>query len=311
MLSNGIYALKKKSKTLWMLTPCQLQAFQSWQPEEKNIAVFLQWHATWMICIKCARENLKASKKGKKILWGACDKSSARRLKLFGVNAKCLQHNLLCREDIFCAGENTPTWDAIYIGALSAYKRPSLAKNIPSLRILARNYNETGPETLRHFKIPHAAINTTWMPRRDVHKEILKSRCGLALSKTEGSMNATTEYLLCGIPIVSTPSKGGRDLWFTPHNHILCPPTPEGVAQAVASFKNTQADHKRIADDALNFLLEQRRNFSAACESTFAMVIDETDLQTKNLEFFLNNNQTYQLVNLEENPDPRAHKNQR
>ena len=47
------------------------------------------------------------------------------------------------------------------------------------------------------------------------------SQVGLCLSKSEGAMFASIEYLLCGLPIVSTKSVGGRDIFFTDENCII------------------------------------------------------------------------------------------
>ena len=41
-----------------------------------------------------------------------------------------------------------------------------------------------------------------------------RSRTGLCLSEREGAMFASIEYLLCGLPIVTTPSIGGRHVFF-------------------------------------------------------------------------------------------------
>jgi glycosyltransferase involved in cell wall biosynthesis len=38
------------------------------------------------------------------------------------------------------------------------------------------------------------------------------------------------EYMLCGTPVVSTPSTGGRDVFFTPENSIIRDDNPKAVA---------------------------------------------------------------------------------
>ena len=44
---------------------------------------------------------------------------------------------------------------------------------------------------------------------------------------------STSEYLLCGIPVVSTPSRGGRDTWFNIDNSIIVEPNPGAVREGV------------------------------------------------------------------------------
>jgi hypothetical protein len=46
---------------------------------------------------------------------------------------------------------------------------------------------------------------------REIPAWLNQARVGLCLSAYEGCMRASAEYLLCGLPIVSTPNIGGRD----------------------------------------------------------------------------------------------------
>jgi hypothetical protein len=41
-------------------------------------------------------------------------------------------------------------------------------------------------------------------------------------SLSEGACFASTQYLLSGLPVVSTKSKGGRDIWYNDENSIIC-----------------------------------------------------------------------------------------
>ena len=48
----------------------------------------------------------------------------------------------------------------------------------------------------------------------DVNKYLNQSRVGMILSHKEGACYASAEYLLAGIPVISTKSIGGRDIFF-------------------------------------------------------------------------------------------------
>ena len=48
-------------------------------------------------------------------------------------------------------------------------------------------------------------------PTQQVAEILDASRVGLMLSAIEGACWASLEYLLCGLPVVSTPARGGRD----------------------------------------------------------------------------------------------------
>src|SRR5690606_24986861 len=51
--------------------------------------------------------------------------------------------------------------------------------------------------------------------------------------EAEGACLASSEYLLCGLPVVSTPSRGGRDIWYDEDNSMICEPSPAAVHRAV------------------------------------------------------------------------------
>lgn len=55
----------------------------------------------------------------------------------------------------------------------------------------------------------------------------------MILSRTEGQCKASVEYLLCGLPVVSTPSTGGRDEFFDPDYVAIVEPTAEAVRKGV------------------------------------------------------------------------------
>ena len=48
---------------------------------------------------------------------------------------------------------------------------------------------------------------------------------GGVFSEEEGACWASSEYLLCGLPVVSTHSRGGRDVWYSGHNSLIVEPT--------------------------------------------------------------------------------------
>lgn len=61
------------------------------------------------------------------------------------------------------------------------------------------------------------------------------NRCmvGEVFSQEEGTCWAATEYLLCGLPVVSTPSRVGREVWLNSANCIIVEPNQVRVAWAV------------------------------------------------------------------------------
>jgi hypothetical protein len=87
---------------------------------------------------------------------------------------------------------------------------------------------------------------------------LARSHVGLCLSAVEGHMQACTEYLLCGLPVVSIPNKGARDLVLDPAYSIEAEPTPAAVAAAVQALKARQLDPHRIRAAAIAKLKPNR-----------------------------------------------------
>ncbi len=83
----------------------------------------------------------------------------------------------------------------------------------------------------------------------------------MILSPEEGACFSSSEYLLCGLPVVSTPSKGGRDVWYDEYNSIVCEPTPDAVALAVEEFVRNRRDPQRIREKHIKQAQEYRAKF--------------------------------------------------
>ena len=71
-------------------------------------------------------------------------------------------------------------------------------------------------------------------------------------------MFASMEYLMCGLPVVTTPNRGGRNRYFTPRNSRLVDPRPDAVAAAVAEYVATPPDPFVIRDEVLELVRRDR-----------------------------------------------------
>ena len=105
------------------------------------------------------------------------------------------------------------------------------------------------------------------MPPGQVNEIYNQSLVGLCLSGAEGAMFSAGEYLLCGLPIVSTHSIGGRDALFDDYNSILTPAEPQSIANAVAQFVKARRDPYRIRADALSRMWRLRLDLYKATVS--------------------------------------------
>ncbi len=94
-------------------------------------------------------------------------------------------------------------------------------------------------------------INNERLPPARVARILRRSHVGLALSTLEGVCRASSEYLLTGLPVVSTDSVGGRDVWYDNYNSIIAPATEQDIQSAVETLKNDTRDPHRIRNDYL------------------------------------------------------------
>jgi len=85
-----------------------------------------------------------------------------------------------------------------------------------------------------------------------------RSRIGLCLSDVEGAMYASVEYMLCGLPVVSTKSIGGRDVFFDDKYVKIVDDNPEAVAKGVIEMIDRDIDPYYIRDKTIKKMKEER-----------------------------------------------------
>ncbi|MEX2296206.1 MAG: hypothetical protein WD715_02250 [Dongiaceae bacterium] len=147
-------------------------------------------------------------------------------------------------------------FDAIYNATFAPYKQHHLCTGIASLGLIYHRYAQLGdqashPDQVRAM-LKHATfINELggefrYLSSDEIVTWLGRSHVALCLSAVEGHMQACTEYLLCGVPVVSIPNIGGRDWVLDPAYSIEAEPTPEAVAAAVQKLKGRKLDPNKI-----------------------------------------------------------------
>jgi hypothetical protein len=84
--------------------------------------------------------------------------------------------------------------------------------------------------------------NHSILTKPEIIKYSNESYVGGIFSLLEGQCRASSEYLLCGMPVVSPKSKGGRDVWYNEQNSIICDFTQESVFDCVNLAKQYVID---------------------------------------------------------------------
>lgn len=112
-------------------------------------------------------------------------------------------------------------------------KRPHLAAGVQKLAVIRGalvRHNDYWPLE----QLAPLYMNNNGRLRLDEVVGILnKSYCGGIFSEKEGACYSSSEYLLCGLPVISTPSLGGRDYWYNEDNSIIVDADAGSVARAV------------------------------------------------------------------------------
>ena len=130
-------------------------------------------------------------------------------------------------------------YDAVYNAKPLAFKRHHLTSTVDSKVFITYDVNEANEGLTASVDINE--FSPTLVEKNISSKRVMEvassAYVGLSLSEVEGACYASTEYLLCGLPVVSTPSQGGRDAFYDEYNSLICAPDPNEVARSVAELK--------------------------------------------------------------------------
>jgi glycosyltransferase involved in cell wall biosynthesis len=148
-----------------------------------------------------------------------------------GFNGVWVNHNAWLDERLLQPLSREKVYRAVLVSQLAPYKRVHLAAKVAGLALV--------PSALFHLHQPESVANFVdatiieSLPEGGIAEILCRSRVGLMLSKEEGACYASSEYLLCGIPVVTTASRGGRDVFYTRENSHFIAPTEDDVARGV------------------------------------------------------------------------------
>jgi glycosyltransferase involved in cell wall biosynthesis len=171
---------------------------------------------------------------------------------------------------------------AIYDARLTFFKRHNLASRIVQLALITyecsanedQNYNKQTYEQMKssNAKWINGPFSTSYSPltAKDVAICLNRARVGLILSEYEGVNYASIQYLLCGLPVVTTRNRGGRDVFFDPKYVVWADDSPESVADAVSVLISRELDPLVIRANTLNTINKHRQDFLKLISDIFS-----------------------------------------
>jgi glycosyltransferase involved in cell wall biosynthesis len=193
-----------------------------------------------------------------------------------GVHAIFLNKNCTVSDDVFRPLPHVKVeFDAIYNARFIREKRHELASEIELLAYIG--YVEGSERRIgRQLEIMrdllrrsprHCLINPLvdgrprTLEKHEVNRALNRAAVGIILSEEEGSNYASMEYMLAGLGVVSTASRGGRDTYFDDEFCILCAPDRAAVRAAVEELKMRQIPREYIRQRTLSRVQKDRARF--------------------------------------------------
>ncbi len=219
--------------------------------------------------------------------------NTSNQLKLFEKNniksILCSSNSMIDESLYFPIARAEKRCDAVYDGRLVDWKRHKLAAAVENLGLiyyaipwLEDNYyiEDIKSKFSGALFFNHSASGEyRKLTPSEVNLCLNECRVGLCLSEEEGAMYASIQYLLAGLPVVTTPSRGGRDEFFDPEYVLTVEPTTAAVARGVKELIERNLSAESIRQKTLAKMAEHRGRFvelgaeiyaAENCERSFA-----------------------------------------
>jgi glycosyltransferase involved in cell wall biosynthesis len=150
--------------------------------------------------------------------------------------------NAFIDENYYFYNENIEKkYNLVINSTFKKYKNVELAKNIEN--VVHIGYKNDHSNILDEYIPDFGIIANKFIDNKyiqlspnEISTIINSSYIGGIFSIEEGACYASTEYLLCGLPVLSTVSKGGRDIWYNQDNSIIC--EPDNIYESYLIIKN-------------------------------------------------------------------------
>lgn len=226
----------------------------NWEKLTNNATqpAYLLVHTMWYLGLSSIplykKFERKLKKRNVRLILLCNSKREWRIAKLFGFRCYFVNQNIHVSEQTFYVKPGTgKIYDAVYTAQARKFKRLWLAKDVEKLYIVTYFWPDPCND-LHVFEptIQHAEYNRDRIESNEVNDILNKSFCGLALSKKEGAMYAAVEYMFAGIPVVSTKSIGGRDVFFDNRYVIIVKDNAKSVAEGVKKAKQLNISPQMI-----------------------------------------------------------------
>lgn len=148
---------------------------------------------------------------------------------------------------------------AVYNARMTPWKRHELASRVDRMLFVGGVHNhDDSIEYFDRLRIANPKATFTHQRRGEfidpsrVAEHLRSAQVGLCLSAVEGAMFACCEYLLTGLPVVTTPALGGRMWWIDNEVGRVVAADAESVHNAVEELIERDIDPNFIRTKTLD-----------------------------------------------------------
>lgn len=170
-------------------------------------------------------------------------------LRAVGVEARFIHQNCFLDERRYRPMGRRRPFDAAYIARLTPCKRHELIPEgiAPRLLLLGCSSYDFEREYADMVYTRYAAAQMVQIFSGARVSEFLgQAKCGLALSAREGASFCSSEYLLCGLPVVDTPALGGRSVLYPEEYVQYVDAAPDAVGAGIDHWIGNRPDPWKV-----------------------------------------------------------------
>jgi glycosyltransferase involved in cell wall biosynthesis len=172
-------------------------------------------------------------------------------------------------------------YDLIVSSSWSFYKNLHLIKNLNNVCTMGYYTTDTdnvinnisNSYCMNFEERERTPENYTWIKPSTVCKYNNMCKIGGIFSTMEGVCYSSSEYLLCGIPVLSCKCKGGREIWYNENNSILCDDNESSVIEnlnlMLSKYDNGEYNSEKIRNDHIELMKLYRINLTETILEVF------------------------------------------
>lgn len=206
-----------------------------------------------------------------------------------GFNSILCNHNTFINTNIFdIKSEHKKKYNMVINSRAKDWKNIHLAKEVDNTALIINRWNienHRGKNSDDYLKLNYSYLNKGRLQQHQVSEIVNQSYTGGIFSFNEGACYSSSEYLLCGIPVVSTKSLGGRDVYYDDYNSVIVEPNENEVKYACEKLIRERKEPIEIRNRHLKIIKEHENNLI----NEFQKIFDENDINKKASDWFYEN----------------------